>query len=959
MDIGAMFQGLKKMVLPWVCFISFTVCTPQLFAQDLAHFFLGQNEFSNTNVYSVKKQPNGPLYVATNYGLFVYKNGSFQAIEWASDHIGSSVFSLQLDSKNKVYCVNLSGQIFRLENNKLELHATVPEEYVSARGINFAFDDMDNIIVRSNAILSYTNRQWKKLKSDEVIILNFNTYKPDRILLPSQSSVSVTGKSQVYEGLTATFDMNENKFFNRNYPIQTSDHIFSIGFEGILYDYNLGTRSDLKIGRCHMTRQTEEYGAWILSQSTGAYYLQFEGDEITLSPKYFEDYFISSVDQAEDGTVYLGTFGYGIIVIPGQRVNVYSTQVRQINHLTILNPPNYSVKNAPDREVVHSLNSDKRILASARMVFDAKGVNFEQGSGYSSLFLQDVSHSNRKGHVGAIKDFVLASNETAICASSYGIFKTGPGLNHLKWIRNGTGDNWWRLKESLFRCGAVDYLENTQELMYASKNGLFLIDSSGKEKEIKLDGKSLTSFDLVATDSKFICGTHEHGVLFIKDGKIVRQITSKNGLRDNFIEQLLYHNDKLYISSKTGFQILDLNSNNWNSLGRYSRIIKGEVSTFLIEDDILWLASKGKMISIPLNELQESAKFDFELGHLILGGKPFKIGEEFETSYQNNHLKVGLNFQGILYEEDTRIEYRMNGGDWKQLRATASEIEFEALSPGTYNLEIRANYLGKYAHQKSIQFTIAPPFWQTWWFFALIIVATILSVVFLYRRRARKQQLKQRLITEGLESELKALRSQMNPHFIFNSLNSIQDLVMRADTRKTYDYIVLFSKLVRNTLNYSSLEFITIDKEIEFLEVYLSLEKLRFQDDFEYSISYNGQGDLELPSLLIQPFLENALVHGLIHKKGLKKLELKFTVKDHLECRIIDNGIGRKRAKEILDRQRGDHKSFATEAIEQRLRLLNEQLGIQEASYEVLDLEENGIAQGTEVIVRLPLRIEA
>ena len=114
----------------------------------------------------------------------------------------------------------------------------------------------------------------------------------------------------------------------------------------------------------------------------------------------------------------------------------------------------------------------------------------------------------------------------------------------------------------------------------------------------------------------------------------------------------------------------------------------------------------------------------------------------------------------------------------------------------------------------------------------------------------------------------------MNPHFIFNALNSIQDLILQQDTDASYDYIVMFAELVRNTLNYSNQDFISIEKELEFLKVYLQLEKLRFGDQFNFTIIFKEKESLEVPSLMIQPFIENALVHGLIHRKGKKELPL-------------------------------------------------------------------------------------
>ena len=238
-----------------------------------------------------------------------------------------------------------------------------------------------------------------------------------------------------------------------------------------------------------------------------------------------------------------------------------------------------------------------------------------------------------------------------------------------------------------------------------------------------------------------------------------------------------------------------------------------------------------------------------------------------------------------------------------------------------------------------------------------MLLAALINTGYLIRIRSirRKNEVRiaqQQAKSDLMELELKAIRSQMNPHFIFNCLNSIQDLILNEKTDASYDYIVLFAQLVRNTLNYSNQDFIPFEKELEFLNIYLRLEKLRFKDDFEYVIESNGVADVKIPSLLVQPFIENALVHGLLHKIGLKKLKVTFSLNEELICVIEDNGIGVEKSKAIKARQ-GGHTSFAMAAIQKRLELLKQQ-GFDEAAYTLEDLGQAGNSEGTRVILTIP-----
>lgn len=249
----------------------------------------------------------------------------------------------------------------------------------------------------------------------------------------------------------------------------------------------------------------------------------------------------------------------------------------------------------------------------------------------------------------------------------------------------------------------------------------------------------------------------------------------------------------------------------------------------------------------------------------------------------------------------------------------------------------------------------------------LIALFTVGSIFILYRQRQLKQaqaitkmeleETRKRLEIEKQfrASELKAIRSQMNPHFIFNALNSIQDLVLKGNIENSYSYITMFSNLVRQTLTYSENEFIEFEQEIKLLELYLSLEKLRFKKDFNFEISANNIDDIMLPPFLIQPFIENSLVHGLLHKEGEKKLKITFELNEDLICTIEDNGVGRERARAIQERQRKTHDSFSTKAIQKRFEILSNVFN-GKFGYTYQDLYEKDEPVGTRTVLVIPVK---
>ncbi|CAM1344575.1 sensor histidine kinase [Tenacibaculum amylolyticum] len=201
----------------------------------------------------------------------------------------------------------------------------------------------------------------------------------------------------------------------------------------------------------------------------------------------------------------------------------------------------------------------------------------------------------------------------------------------------------------------------------------------------------------------------------------------------------------------------------------------------------------------------------------------------------------------------------------------------------------------------------------------------------------------------------KLLKSQLNPHFMFNSINSIQNLVLKGSKHEAYDYLTKFSSFLRENLNTSEKRFITLNEEYLLLERYLELEKLRFKENFEYKLNkVNNIDTVKIPTMIIQPYVENAIKHGLLHKKeGLRTLEVNFSIKDKvLVCEIIDNGIGVKRSKEIKKSNELKRELFFNESIQERISFLKDYY------MKDVDVVYPEVDKGTMVILKIPYTIE-
>jgi len=309
---------------------------------------------------------------------------------------------------------------------------------------------------------------------------------------------------------------------------------------------------------------------------------------------------------------------------------------------------------------------------------------------------------------------------------------------------------------------------------------------------------------------------------------------------------------------------------------------------------------------------------------------------------------------------------------WRVAGAERTASYFQ-IPPGNYVFHVKAASKDGIWASKKIVIIITPPWWGTWKFRVIAGLSLFALFYGLIRWRTRqkfKLQLERSQKEKELadlrhktsELEMHALRSQMSPHFIFNSLNAINRFILMNNKAQASEYLTKFSRLVRLILQNSQAAFITLESELEALQLYLELEALRFEQHFEFKIKVDKELDLSMlkvPPLIIQPYAENAIWHGLMHKeeKGHLFIEL-FQKEDSLFCRVTDDGIGRKRAAELKSKSANTHKSMGMRITADRIALLQNKNQVH-TSIQITDLVlPDGSAGGTEVVLKLPVKYD-
>jgi len=400
------------------------------------------------------------------------------------------------------------------------------------------------------------------------------------------------------------------------------------------------------------------------------------------------------------------------------------------------------------------------------------------------------------------------------------------------------------------------------------------------------DTNSISSNNLMSivriNEDTLVIGTYGGG-LNLLDTRTMKftSITEADGLVNNVVYGLVYEGDgELWLSTNNGLVRHNIYSRSFQNFRpkHYLQSTEYNEGAFLRSSSgTLYFGGVSGLNYFKPDEVQ----FDTTgcpIYYTDFRGKfTSQKTNRLELSFLDSRLEI--DFMSLYYTNPDGIKYsyRLKGYDNDWVVTNQNTAVYPRLSPGTYSFHVKAeDEFGYWARESSeLRVVVNPPIWQRWWFIALLllVLASLVYAIFRYRTKQIKETYKLQLI----DSELAGLRSQMNPHFIFNSLNSIQYFILKKEPQEAYTYLSKFASLMRKILQNSRLRFISIQDEMDWLNLYLEMEKMRMDDNLDYSIKTRNINDTNLtniPTMLIQPFVENSIVHGLLPKQDNRKLDV-------------------------------------------------------------------------------------
>ncbi len=558
------------------------------------------------------------------------------------------------------------------------------------------------------------------------------------------------------------------------------------------------------------------------------------------------------------------------------------------------------------------------------------------------------------GYNGGLLMFDLSKNKFEECPDVDGLLtKHKVRVRYLKEFANGdifmSSENKSFFKYNI-NTGKVNFYQEIENYCGISRHFCFV-------------GEGRSQKCYIATDRGIVVTDNEKF-------NIIKTITTKEGLPNNIIYAIQNDNEgKLWVSSNIGISRINpesLNILNFTEKQGIQGLEFNTASVFLDKRSIYFGGTSGFTKVEP-----ENIGFEFNtqipiINEIMVMNQPFQSQMEVSLidtiilKYNKNFITLGFQSLYNNFNKNSTYRYSLSGIDegWVSI-ANRNYVSYSNLQPGTYNFNVCSyNINDTWSNPRILTIIIQHAWYQAWWFKLLMFLGIGSSIYMIARWRFKEMKFQSEKEKDYLlkisKLELDNLRSQMNPHFMFNALNSINKFIIENDTRRASDYLTKFSRLMRMILDHSRQAVIPVSNEIEALQLYLLVESNRFSNKFTYNININPDVNINnilIPPLIIQPYVENAIWHGLAHRNenGIIDINIESFKDKFLKISIIDNGIGRKNASKLNSKSSINKKSYGMDITLNRIRHVSE-----ENDVIIEDLvDENGKPLGTKVVLIL------
>lgn len=937
--------GFSRIVFLY-CFI-FLICTDAYSKEYPAQHFDVENGLPSNTIYDIYQDKDGLIWIGTDKGVARYNGQRFEVFTTNDGLSDNECFFFKPDYSGRLWIATSNGELCFYKDGVFHNASNTP--YLNLG--NKASMTLSTNVHKDSSVtfLLFDDPGFYEIKGEKMT--HFSDPKMEREINGTHfwymNKIGDQRYEFYYSGKKVIYDFKKNSNqdvvynnFQLERMIASKNNLFFLSNMNQLIDENL-RRSDFispdLLKDRFIYKIYNENGPTVLATNKGVVF-----DEHTV---LFEDFDIHSVIKDDNNSYWIGTSKNGVYRV--------STDFLQQERIAIeaKQPVIFAHKNKD--EILYTCN-DRNTFSlnletkAVKQLFDFQKLTNERSKVKSVHWVEGHDYFNfAKDHNYKISGF--------------------DGSAQLKIRRLELGNIWGTYKT--FVSSGFRYFLNTNSIYYYNQQAFKTsFDSLQQRSVVKLrskiygssvDAKGVIWFsqingvykikdtiaipqaqfadlafrEIVFANNCIVGITHQNKLIISNDyegGKVVfTTMTSNNCMWDKFYK---INDTSLLISTNNFFRILTIatskNGFTYNLQPLENPYIPYQPNYVLADGDRCYFFKNNAISSFPVATLFERNPIPkLRFSTIKTNETSLYIKDTVRLNYAEAQ-NIRVIFSAISYNNNNLIyEYSITkDGEKKEwFVIDGDELNLAKSGYGSFTVQVRAkNLAGVYSVPASFLLMIKKPYWATFWFIAGCSIVLILGLVYLIRWWFRLKIKKKESEIRFLKSEYKALNALMNPHFIFNSLNSVQGLVNNMEIPAANKYIRIFSDLIRQNMHNISNELISLDDEMDLVENYIKIEQLRMNEMLEYAINIEegvDSDEIMVPPLLIQPLVENAIKHGIWpdeYKKGVLQINI-FEKGENLLVEIIDNGAG------LVNKSKSDtlHKSYAMGNIEKRLEQLS------------------------------------
>jgi hypothetical protein len=917
---------------------SFTLAVKS-YSQEFIHY-TQESGLPSNKVYMVTPDYQGFIWCTTNKGIAMFNGEKFKIYTTQDGLPVNDLWKLYADKKGRVWYFGKSSELGYIQKGRVYRFPSSDGSVINPT--NFDITDERIGIIGSGGSYWLENGKWqfygiKKIVSEFIQGSDapafYNYYidiKNNHVLRVGNNNLLFldTNLAVKYSGKIEGSSMEMRNAAPSMFLIDQRYFYCLVNERILCFDFNKNELKTILLNQYFDEKQINQMyiyyaeGHIVLNGPAGRYLIKNDSLIQSISPLWIEDanpsgFFTDSLDntwistpndglymypmynkqlryfnkenvqhlEVFQGNIYAGVENKGLFEMNGKSLTKVELEGMYFYELTNLGDT--ALKFVTNREVglysprkITILNFTGRVYSVAtKKIYDAiignyKALHIENGIYYLASGSSFLQHDNKTNpiymvsgvyHITKYKDVLLLGSTTGVKVfNGHSIWQvpvhTTTQINKLVVL--------------------TDYVLIATEGkgVYSYREKLELID--GTKSFFVNNIRKIT--DSVAWISTTM-GAHE---IKLRDGKFVvtRSVLKSNGLPSNFVNDIIIRNDSMFVATNNGMCIL-------------------------------------RMKDLKLNAIP-----DIQITSITANDSSFAMDSTVEIANRgNNNISINFDISYLHEHKQLRNYYKLEPVDPNWTLLGSHTLVLNGLKPGRYKVLIRSEGFNQNVNETSIDIAIHPRWYETTLFWIITVgwVAIFIFLIIFYviTNSIKKRDKKHSLENKMINLELDALRSKLNPHFIFNTFNAIQLFINNNQMDLSEKYLILLSKHIRNVFEFSHLQNITLEKEISLLKDYLEIEKIRFGDKINIEIEVDPGIDIQhtvIPSMMIQPFVENTMVHGLFHKKGIGRLHLKFMFVNEtiFQVQIIDDGVG------FVEKQ--SERISSTKVLTERVGLINQ-----------------------------------